>query len=222
MNHPKPRLVSFKLCPFVQRSVIVLLEKGGDFEISYIDLKNPPDWFKAISPFGKVPLLQVGDTVLFESAVIMEYLDEVNPPSLHPADPLRKAHNRAWVEFSSSLFFCQYNMVMAQEQTICANAEQELHDKLALVEQQVAGPWFNGADFNLIDIAFAPLFMRIALLEQWQPHGLLDGYPKVKAWSERLLARPSVQSSVVSDFGDLYREYIAQGGGYGAQRFAAR
>src|SRR5512145_1650093 len=117
MSNPKPRLVSFKLCPFVQRSVIVLQEKRVDYEITYIDLKNPPDWFKAISPFGKVPLLQVGDTVLFESAVIMEYLDEVNPPSLHPADPLRKAHNRAWVEFSSSLFFCQYNMVMAQEQT---------------------------------------------------------------------------------------------------------
>jgi glutathione S-transferase len=221
MSNPKPRLVSFKLCPFVQRSVIVLQEKGVDFEISYIDLKNPPDWFKAISPFGKVPLLQVGDTVLFESAVIMEYLDEVNPPSLHPADPLRKAHNRAWVEFSSSLFFCQYNMVMAQEQSVCANAEQELHDKLALLEQQLVGPWFNGADFNLIDIAFAPLFMRIALLEQWQPHGLLEGYPKVKTWSERLLARPSVQSSVVSDFGDLYREYITQGGGYGAKRFGA-
>src|SRR5512143_528618 len=57
MNSAKPHLVSFKLCPFVQRSVIMLKEKHVDFDITYIDLDNPPDWFKAISPFGKVPLL---------------------------------------------------------------------------------------------------------------------------------------------------------------------
>ena len=72
----RPELISFKLCPFVQRSVIVLLEKEAPFDITYIDLSNPPDWFKAISPMGKVPVLKVDDTVLFESAVIMEYLDE--------------------------------------------------------------------------------------------------------------------------------------------------
>lgn len=219
MTSIKPHLVSFKLCPFVQRSVILLLEKGVDYEIRYIDLNNPPDWFKALSPFGKVPLLQVDDTVLFESAVIMEYLDEVNPPSLHPADPLRKAFNRAWIEFSSSLLVCQYNMVMAREQLACDSAEQELRDKLARVEQQLIGPWFNGAQFNLVDIAFAPLFMRIAQLEQWKPQHLLDGVPKVAAWSQRLLARPAVQNSVVSDFGQLYRDYIASHSGYAAQRF---
>jgi glutathione S-transferase len=222
MSNPKPHLVSFKLCPFVQRSVIVLEEKRVDYDISYIDLKSPPDWFKAISPFGKVPVLQVGDTVLFESAVIMEYLDEVNPPSLHPADPLRKAHNRAWIEFSSSLFFCQYNMVMAIEQSVCQNSEQELKEKLRQVEEQLVGPWFNGEQFNLVDIGFAPLFVRLAELEQWKPQGLLDDVPKVKAWSENLLARPSIQHSVVSDFGDLYRNYIATGAGFGAKRFVTK
>lgn len=219
MSRPKPHLISFKLCPFVQRAAIVLLEKGVDYDITYIELNNPPDWFKAISPFGKVPLLQMGDTVLFESAVIMEYLDEVNPPSLHPADPLRKAHNRAWIEFSSSLFFCQYNMVMAKEKPACDNAQQELREKLAQVEAQVSGPWFNGEQFNLVDAAFAPLFMRIAELEHWRPQHLLADLPKVVSWSARLLSRPSVQRSVVSDFAPLYRAYVAAPGGYGARRF---
>lgn len=222
MTNPKPRLVSFKLCPFVQRSVIVLEEKGIDYDITFIDLKEPPDWFKAISPFGKVPLLQVDDTVLFESAVIMEYLDEINPPSLHPTDPLRKAQNRAWFEFASSLFSCQYNMMVAQEQSACENAEQELRDKLALVEKQVIGPWFNGAEFNLVDVAFAPLFMRIAQIERWKPQGFLDAFPKVKHWSSQLLARPSIQRSVVSDFGQLFRDYIITNGGYGATRFGLK
>lgn len=215
----KPELISFKLCPFVQRSVIVLQEKGVDYDITYINLQEPPAWFKEISPLGKVPVLKVDDSVLFESAVIMEYLDEVNPPSLHPSDPLRKAHNRAWIEFASTLFFCQFNMVMAKEQDACENAEQELRDKLAQVEAQVEGPLFNGEAFSLADAAYAPLFMRLAMLEKWQPMGVLDELPKMKKWSESLLARDSVKNSVVENLEELYRGHITSSGGYGASRF---
>jgi glutathione S-transferase len=218
----KPELISFKLCPFVQRSVIVLEEKGVDYDITYINLKEPPPWFQELSPLGKVPLLKVGDTVVFESAVIMEYLDEVNPPSLHPADPLKKAHNRAWIEFASTLFMCQFNMVMAQEAQQCDNAEQELRDKLAQVEGQLGqlvGPYFNGEHFSLVDAAYAPLFMRLDYLEQWHPMGLLDTLPKIRAWSEALLARDSVKNSVVEELPQLYRGHIASSGGHGAKRF---
>ncbi|MCW8917853.1 MAG: glutathione S-transferase family protein [Gammaproteobacteria bacterium] len=215
----KPQLVSFRICPFVQRSVIVLQEKGVDYDITYINLKEPPEWFKAISPLGKVPLLRVGDEVVFESAVIMEYLDEVYPPSLHPLDPLRKAHNRAWIEFASALLMAQFNMVMAQEQTACEGAEQELRDKLKLVDAQLRGPFFNGEAFALVDAAYAPLFMRLALLEQWQPMGLLEGLEKMQAWSKKLLARPSVKNSVVAELPQLYRAHISASGGYGAKRF---
>lgn len=218
----KPELISFKLCPFVQRSVIVLKEKNIDFDITYIDLKNPPDWFKQISPLGKVPVLKVGDEVLFESAVIMEYLDEINPPSLHPADPLLKAKNRAWIEFASTVIMAQFNMLMCQEKEASENAEQELHTKLAQLEQQVKGPLFNGEEFALVDAAFAPIFMRLAMLEQWQPMGLLEKLPKVKKWSETLLARDSVKNSVLENLAELYRGMIVSGGGYAASRFAPK
>ena len=67
------QLISFVLCPYVQRSVITLKEKQVPFTITYIDLQNPPDWFLAISPMGKVPVLRMAqDQVLFESAVINE------------------------------------------------------------------------------------------------------------------------------------------------------
>ena len=215
----KPELVSFKICPFVQRSVIVLQEKGVDYDLTYINLKEPPEWFKSISPLGKVPLLRVGDAVVFESAVIMEYLDEVYPPSLHPADPLRKAHNRAWIEFASTLLMSQFNMVMAKEQAACDSAEQELRDKLKLVDAQLVGPYFNGENFALVDAAYAPLFMRLALLEQWQPMGLLEGMERMQGWAQRLLARPAVIHSVVAELPQLYRAHIGESGGYGARRF---
>ncbi len=210
----KPQLISFKICPFVQRSVILLHEKRVEFDIEYINLKEPPAWFKAISPLGKVPVLKVGDEVLFESAVIMEYLDEVHPPSLHPLDPLTKARNRAWIEFSSNLLMEQFKLATAKEEEAHLQARKTLRGHLEALETQLAGPLFNGAALALVDIASAPIFMRLNLLESWLPMGLLDGLPKLAQWSEELLARQSVIDSVVPEFPDLYRGFVEMNGGY--------
>src|SRR5437660_6649991 len=96
------RLISHKLCPYVQRAVIALSEKGVAFERIDIDLANKPDWFLAISPLGKTPVLKAGDVAIFESAVILEYLEETQPLPLHPPDPLRRAEHRSWIEFGSA------------------------------------------------------------------------------------------------------------------------
>src|SRR6201995_1115806 len=70
----KLTLISHKLCPYVQRAVIALNEKGVPFERVDIDLANKPDWFLKLSPLGKTPVLVVGEHAIFESAVILEYL----------------------------------------------------------------------------------------------------------------------------------------------------
>lgn len=217
----QPELISFKLCPFVQRSVIVLLEKGVEFDITYIDLEKPPEWFLAISPMGKVPALRIGNTALFESAVIMEYLDEVNPPSLHPADPLRKAQHRAWVEYASELLFSQYRMSIASTEADFEAERQRLRDGLERLEQQVEGPFFGGSGFRLVDAAYAPLFMRQELLDQWHPSGVLDGLKRLGEWRDALRERPSVTDSVVSDLPELLREYVTRGDGYAASLYRA-
>src|SRR5712672_1647565 len=97
------KLISHKLCPYVQRAVIALTEKGVAFERVDIDLANKPGWFLAISPLDKTPVLQVGVTAIFESVVILEYLEETETKPLHPADPLRRAEHRGWIEFGSSV-----------------------------------------------------------------------------------------------------------------------
>ena len=98
----KLTLISHHLCPYVQRAAIALAEKGVPFERINIDLADKPDWFLELSPLGKVPVLKVGDRVIFESAVILEYLEETQPNPLHPADPLARAEHRAWIEFGSA------------------------------------------------------------------------------------------------------------------------
>ncbi len=210
----KPQLISFKLCPFVQRSVITLKEKGADFDITYINIMQPPEWFAEVSPLGKVPVMKVGDTVLFESAVIMEYLDEVNPPSLHPTEPLKKALNRAWMEYSSELLGCQREMMMAKDEEGYSAKRDALSAMLKRLEGLVEGPYFNGAEFNLVDAAYAPFFMRYQLIDEMCSLGLLDAFPKVKAWSELLLERPSVKESVVEEFPDIFCGHLENGGGH--------
>lgn len=204
MNTTRLELVSFKTCPYVQRAAIVLHEKAVPFEITYIDQTNKPDWFLKISPLGKVPLLKVDDTVLFESAVIAEYLDEVYPPQLHPADALRRAHNRAWIEFTSTLLSSQFQMLMSPDRSAFDAAATRFGELLDRLEAELdEGPFFNGAGVALVDCAFAPLLLRMTIMEPYLGIGAFTQRPRIQAWSKLLLARDTVQRSVVPDFAEL-------------------
>jgi len=209
-------LVSFDLCPYVQRSVITLLEKGMDFKITYIDLANRPDWFMKISPFGKVPVLRVGDEVIFESAVINEYIDEISPPALHPADPLQRAINRAWIEFGSGLLVTQYEMMTARDKPAFDAKCGEIAGKLAQIEARLpaAGAFFNGEKFSLVEAAIAPLFMRLNILEQHLPGVQFITSPRLAKWRDAMLSRPSVQQSVIGNFSEKLLAYLRHGNNY--------
>jgi glutathione S-transferase len=205
----KIELISFKLCPFVQRSVITLLEKNIDFDITYIELSNKPDWFLKISPFGKVPVLKINDSVLFESSVINEYLDEITPPSIHPKDPLKKAINRAWIEFGSNLTSLSYYISIAKDEDEYNKRRDEIIKNFVQLEDILNNSnFFNNDDFSLIDSSYAPFFMRLFYIEKLKNSNILADFPKIKNWSENLLSRDSVKKSVVEDFEDIYNDYL--------------
>lgn len=209
-------LVSFKLCPFVQRSVITLKRKGAAYRIRYVDLADPPDWFGALSPTGKVPLLVVdGDHVVFESAVINEFVDEVTPGRLHPEDPLARALNRSWIEFGSGALGETLHMTTAEDADGFAAVVARFNAKLAAVEAAFGdGPFFNGEDFSLVDAAYAPIFMRARYIGRHAPVLDATALPKLAAWGERLLALDAVAQSVVADFAALYDALIRRRQGY--------
>src|SRR5512135_2479728 len=190
-------LVSFKICPFVQRSVITLRYKDVPFTLTHIDLDHPPAWFKEISPFGKVPLLKVGDrAVLFESAVINEYLDETTPNRLQPEDPLQRALNRAWIEFASACLVDLYQLTVAVDEAKFEENRQALQGKLRRLEQSLKpAPYFNGDRFSLADAAFAPLLMRLELINQLLPVYEPAEFPRLEAWGDALMALPAVKES---------------------------
>jgi glutathione S-transferase len=141
-------LISFKTCPFVQRAIITLKHKQIDYDITFIDLADPPDWFVELSPLKKVPVLKVDDEVLFESAVINEYLDEITGGDLQPRDALARARNRAWVEFASNMLGNLYMMKMSTSEDRYNKYRGTLVDQLHRVEKRLGdGPWFNGDEF---------------------------------------------------------------------------
>ncbi len=198
------RLVSHHLCPYVQRAVIALTEKGVAHERTYIDLAAKPDWFTALSPLGKVPLLLVDEaTALFESAVICEFLEETAPGvRLHPDDPVERARHRAWIEFASATLASIAGLYAAPDAATYEGKRADLAGKVAWLERALgARPYFAGERFSLVDAAFGPVFRYFDTFEAMLPSlGVFDATPKVQAWRTALTGRPSVRNAVTADY----------------------
>jgi glutathione S-transferase len=205
----KLTLISHALCPFVQRAAIALEEKGVAFERIDVDLADKPGWFLAISPLGKVPLLKVGDAVIFESAVILEYLEETQPNPLHPADPLQRAEHRAWMEFGSSILMDIWTFYTATDEATFLAKAKALTEKFARLEQRLGeGPYFEGARFSLVDTVFGPVFRYFDTFDRIADFGMLAGKPKIAAWRRALAQRPSIARAVARDFPERLWEFL--------------
>jgi glutathione S-transferase len=209
-------LVSHHLCPFVQRAAIALSEKGVPFERVYVDLADKPGWFTKISPLGKVPLLRVGtseaETVIFESAVILEYLEETQPSPLHPADPLRRARHRAFMEFGSAVLNGIGKFYSAASEADLRAEAKSLAALFDRVETELSrrgdGHWFGGEAFSLVDAVFAPVFRYFDVFDEIADFGILAGLPRVVAWREALAARPSVIGAVGADYPERLAAFL--------------
>ncbi|MFT5412438.1 MAG: glutathione S-transferase [Verrucomicrobiales bacterium] len=204
-----PTLISSNLCPFVQRSVITLEEKAVPYDIEYVDLYAKPDWFLEISPFGKVPVLRVDNKALFESQVIVEYLDETAAPRMHPEDPLERAYHRAWIEFISAGLVDTFKLMVETDEVAARDFANSAREKLVrLGDQMGEGPFFSGGHFSLVDAAAAPMVQRLQWCENIKSLGIFEGHPKVAAWRDALLARPSVQRSVLPNIEEIFVENL--------------
>lgn len=214
----KLELISFKICPFVQRAVITLLYKNIAHDITYIDLASPPDWFKKTSPFGKTPVLKVNeDHVIFESAIIDEFLDEAFPGTLLPSNALQRAIDRSWIDFGSNLILTFSGLIHAKEENDYVTKLESVKKQFNWLEGKLGkGPFFNDETFSLVDIAYAPLFMRTDLLSMQDLLYPGKEYPKISAWADSLLEIDVLPRSVVNDFDELLKTHIKNAAPYAA------
>jgi glutathione S-transferase len=209
---PPLTLVSHSLCPYVQRAAIVLLEKGAAFQRRDVDLSAKPDWFKAVSPLGRTPVLLVGSDPLFESAAICEYLDDTIGPRLHPEDALERARHRGWMEFGSAVLDTIAALYNAPDAARLQARREELQARFERLEAALpaARPYFAGERFSIVDAVFAPVFRYFEVFEQVGQDGFFDATPKVRAWRQALADRPSVRQAAAPGYHPLLWQFLLQ------------
>ncbi len=213
------KLVSFDICPYVERSRIVL-EKGLPHDVEYIDLAHKPAWFLEVSPMGRVPVLLVDGRPVFESMIINELVNELHPdPPLFPQDPVARAEARGWIVFANDVAMPAGSAAML---ALAGGATGEalakplaaVRDAFGKLEQKLAGggPFFLGRDFSLVDASYAPFFRRWRMAEGWGPRDaqLLASFPRVAAWVDAMLARPSVAAAEPAELDAKSRRFYRE------------
>ena len=215
------KVVSFKICPFVQRVTALLEAKGLDYQVEYISLRDKPGWFLEISPHGQVPvLITENGTPIFESEAIVEYLEEAYP-ALQPDLSLeKKAENRAWGYLASKNYLVQCG---AQRSPSCDELDKR-STKLGLafdkMERRFTGStFFDGEELGTVDVAWLPLLHRAAVVEAHSGYDFLGVRPKLKIWQTALIKTGLPEGSVAPDFekafSDFYlsdETYLGRGG----------
>jgi glutathione S-transferase len=196
------KLYDFKSSPNCQRVKVVLEEKKLPYEIVNIDLRagaqKTPEYLK-INPYGKVPAIVDGDTVLYESCIINEYLDEKYPEMrLMPSDPAARAKARILIDFGLTQMDTAYTklrMEMTKEEkernpeTVSA-AKEDLRKRLQRLEQELGDKEYLMGNFSLVDADLIPRFTRL------EGFGVLPdpSLPRLSKYLQRMKDRPSVKA----------------------------
>ena len=212
------KLYTFKLCPFAHRVRLTLAEKGLSAERIEVDLKNKPEEFVAISPHRRVPLLLHGELRVWESAVIMAYLDEAFPtPSLMPSAPADRAQARLWIDFADSrLFAATHRLIFERDEAQRGRLIEQMRGDImvldhALQSRHAQGFFLLGAQFSLADIALYPWFEQLATLHKLSAFRMPADCHHVYDWSDAVGARPAVKHCAQPDdwYEENYRSYLA-------------
>ncbi|KZL12794.1 glutathione S-transferase family protein [Pseudovibrio sp. Ad26] len=203
------KIISYKICPFVQRVTAMLEAKQMPYQIDYISLKDKPGWFLDVSPNGQVPvLITENGTALFESDAIVEYIDEIAPP-MHPGlSPEQKAIERAWSYQAAKNYLVQCSTMRSHDKATLEERAEKLSALFGKAEQQLSDEgFFSGAQIGNVDMAWLPLLHRANIIERHAGYDFLKGFPTVEAWQKRLLETGLAEKSVSEDFEKLFVEF---------------
>ena len=211
------KLIQSEVCPFAQRSHMCMLEKSLDFEIIEINLENKPIWFKEISPYSKVPVLRNGETTLYESTIINEYLDEAYPaPALMPESYSDRARARIWIDYDNVKFVPDFYRVLMEQDL---ESQQVIADRIAQhlrffefegLTSSWKGPYWFDDFFSLVDIALYPHFERLSVLETYRKIGIPANCPRLTEWLSAVRERSSAVATAHNDNYHIhaYRHYV--------------
>ena len=203
------KVVSFKICPFVQRVTALLEAKNVDYEIEYISLKNKPKWFLDVSPNGQVPLLITeNNKALFESDAIVEYIEDEYGPLQDNLSNEKKAYERAWSYQASKHYLTQCSTMRSPTKEDLSQRTEKLDSLFEKVEKELSeSKYFSGDEIGKVDIAWTPLLHRAKIIEDNACHDFLKNFPKVKKWQKEILNMDFTYKSVAEDFNKIFTDF---------------
>lgn len=193
------KVISFTICPFVQRVTARLEAQNLPYQVEYISLRNKPQWFLDISPNGQVPVMVTEEGVsLFESDAIVEYLDDRYGAIEPNRSPEEKALDRAWSYLASKHYLTQCSTMRSADQETYETRVAKLTKAFATLEPQVQGPFFKGENISNVDIAWLPLLHRSHLVLKHSCVDMLAGFAKLQGMRAALLSLS--ETTVADDF----------------------
>lgn len=203
------KIVSFKICPFVQRVSALLEAKGVDYDVEYISLSNKPQWFLDISPNDQVPVLITESGIaLFESDAIVEYLDEVTAPIEQKVTPEQRAIDRAWSYMATKSYLIQCSAMRSADHDTLRERSDKLRKIFKKAETALGDePYFKGEKISNVDIAWLPILHRANIIKKCTAYDFLEGYPKVQAWQHAMIQTGLAKKSVASDFEKVFTDF---------------
>jgi glutathione S-transferase len=183
------KLYSGWFCPFVQRVLLVLLERNIPFQYIEVNPYHKPESLLKLNPRGLVPTLEYDNRPLYESTVVCEFLEEAYPdatPRLLPEDPYTRARVRIWTDFVTSRIIPAYHRFLQYQPTSASDTQlstlrEEFLSKLSefTSEMSPGGPYFLGSQLSLIDLILAPWAVRLWVFDEFK--GGLQ-IPEGKVW----------------------------------------
>ncbi|MCA9792382.1 MAG: glutathione S-transferase family protein [Candidatus Eremiobacteraeota bacterium] len=202
------KLYGADVCPFVHRVRLGLGLKGLQADYVAIDLANKPDWYHDVLPSGKVPLLEHDGNRIWESVIILEYLDDAFPARpLYPQDPGQKARTRLAIEWVTNELVGPFYALLGGQEEDRARLNQALEQ---LQDQYLQAEFFNGDRPGALDVAIYPWFERMVVLEHYRDFVLEDG--PLKEWASRMASLDVARETANPDqyYIDLYTRYARE------------
>jgi glutathione S-transferase len=198
------RLYSGPLSLFTGKVRIALDEKGLEYELVSVPFSRAAGYepkhpeVVRLNPKRQVPVLVDGDLALYDSTLILEYLEDRHPtPPLLPADPGARARCRQLEAAADEILFPRmfdliqevfYKGERGRDDARIASARAAISDHYTELERGLDGTTYLGGDYSIADIGY---FMTVTFAANLGAP-LADAHPRLRAWYERVLARPAV------------------------------
>ena len=201
-RRPTMTLYSKPDCPLSHRVRIVMAEKNIFAEIIDVDVNNPPEDLLDINAYNTVPTLVDRDLVLYNSHIIMEYLDERFPhPPLMPVDPVSRARTRMMLYRIDMDWYGLLNDMVNDDEQKAERARNTIRDDLTMLAPVLSKrPYFMSDDFALVECSIAPVLWRLPYYGIELPQQAKS----VLKYADRIFERDSFKASL----SELEEEYI--------------